>query len=214
MITAPAFATSTTVTLTAIRRLVQGRLHDDVLLAALESTFDAEPARAMLRHRMPEHRWRDGQLDGHEFHRELTAAVHRGTPPSRAPSHLRAALRLLENYHFKPIPRFPASEITYVDEKLGVRGIPDLVGYANGRRAIIEIKTVHTIPHDYAYLEHALQTSLLFQLVWGHRPHSQNNFLRVLYVESSAPHRAYLLPVQMPNRFCDVATALAHHLRG
>jgi hypothetical protein len=168
----------------------------------------------MLRHRLPEHRWRDGQLDGHEFHHELTAAVQRGARSDRAPHHLRPALRLLENYHFKPLPEIPATEITYVDEELGVRGVPDLVGHANGRRAIIEIKTVHTIPHDYAYLEHALQTSLLFQLVWGHRPHSQKNFLRVLYVESAAPHRAYLLPVQMPNRFCDVATALAHHLRG
>lgn len=215
MITAPAStSTTSTVTVTEIRRFVQDRENDATTLRILECVFDAEPARAMLRHRMPEHRWREGQRDGADFHQELTAAVNCSTPAHRAPSYLRPALRLLEAFHFEPIPEIPASEITYIDEKLGVRGVPDLVGHTKGRRALIEIKTVHKIPFNYPYLEHSLQAALLFQLFWSHRPHSQKHFVRVLYAESAAPHRAFLLPAQMPNRFCAVALAIARHLRG
>ena len=206
-------APTPTTSMTSLRRIIQDRKHDHLLSSILYRHFDPIPAAAMLRHRMPRNQWRDGQIDGSQFHAELTAAVKNRTAAVQAPKHLRPALSLLERYHFTPLPEVPVEELLFDDPKTGLCGKADLVGWSGEREAVIEIKTTHEIPANYPYFEHSVQASALYPLVWGHPPEAYNNFIRVLYVSSTAPHRAYLLPVQMPHKFCRIAVELAAHLK-
>lgn len=204
----------TLTSLTSLRHCIQNRKHDGALASILHRHFDPIPATAMLRHRVPQNSWRDGQLDGTQFHAELTAAVKARMPVSHAPEHLRPALTLLKRYHFSPLPEIPVDEVTFDDPKTGLRGKADLAGWAAGdREALIEIKTTHDIPDKYPYFEHSIQAAALYALLWGHAPEPRNHFVRILYVSSTAPHDAYLLAVQMPHVFCRVAADLAAHLR-
>jgi len=204
----------TPISLTSLRRAIHDRKHDGALADILQRHFDPIPAGAMRRHRMPRNKWREAQIDGTEFHEELTAAVKAGTSPANAPKHLRPALSLLERYQFIPMPEVSVDELLLDDPQTGLRGKADLAGWAAGdREALIEIKTTHDIPTDYPYLEHSVQAAALYPLVWGHAPEPRNHFVRVLYVSSTAPHRAYLLEVQMPHVFCRVAADLATHLQ-
>lgn len=212
MNTAPTLSTKTA-SMTALRRLIQSRHHDPLIASCLRRHFDPKPADAILRHRVPQKNWRDGQLDGAAFHANLIDALRAKIRPHDTSVQLQPALRLLARYDFTLLPEVRPEELVLSDTQLGLHGMPDLVGWCGSRRAMIEIKTVHDIPVGYPYLEHSVQTSALFQIAWGHAPHSKSHFVRVLYVQSTAPYAAYLLPVQMPNVFCNVARELAASLR-
>jgi hypothetical protein len=81
-----------TVPLTDLRRFIQNREDDRLLLKLLRTEFDSIPAQAMLRHRMPAGCWKDGQVDGAEFHAELIDAVERGLAAEVAPAALRPCI--------------------------------------------------------------------------------------------------------------------------
>lgn len=199
-------------TLTDIRRFTQNHDHDRSLLATLKRHFSPIPAAAMMRHRIPQNAWREGQLDGQHFHSDLTKALREGIYSSRAAPALRASLKELESLGFR-ISREPLEEMVVSDMRLGLRGKLDLAGEIRGKKAVVEIKTIHHLPVCYPHLEHALQASACFALAWGHKPHSAKHGVFVLYVGSTAPHPARLLPVQMPNRWVDVACDLAAQIR-
>jgi hypothetical protein len=201
-----------TIPLTRLRHFIQERQNEQLFESVLRRHFDPAPAEAMLKHRVPQNRWRNGQIAGANFHTDLFHALRSKVSLSDAPAHLRPALQVLRRYHFAPLIKGDGEEVTCESPECGLRGRLDLVGYAGAARAVIEVKTIHQIPHDYPHVEHAIQASASFLLAWGHRPHSEKHFCRILYVESSSPHRAFLMRVSMANRFADVATDLAQSL--
>lgn len=203
-----------TLPLTALRRFIQSREDDGLLLKLLRTQFDPIPARAMLRHRLPMGHWQEGQVDGAAFHAELIDAVERGVAPEVAPLSLRPALRILHRFHFKPLPEIQADKLLLENPSMGVRGIADLIGRIRGQPALVEIKTIHEIPADYAFLEHSIQAAMLFGLAWDRTPRPDSDRVAILYVESTRPHRAFLQEVQLPRRFMNVGSRLADHLRG
>ncbi len=212
MTTALPSHTTSTVSITKVRDFIQDRANDARLLQILESEFDPIPAAAMLRHRVPLNSWREDHLDGTAFHAALVRAVDRRISASDAPRQLRPALRILDRFGFAPLPEIDVDDLLVESPALGVRGKLDLVGHFNGQPALVEIKTVHRIPHDYAHLEHAVQASLLFSLAWDRAPRPGHDRVVVLYVESTAPHAAFLRAVQLPHRFINVGSRIAAHL--
>lgn len=203
---------SSTIPLTRLRQFIQERQNEHLFASVLREHFDPAPAEAMLKHRVPWNRWKNGQIDGSDFHTELSRALRSGVSPAAAAAYLRPALQVLRRYHFSLLTKGDGDEVTYESPQCGLRGRLDLVGYAGVARAVVEVKTIHQIPVDYPYVEHAIQASASFLLAWGHRPHSEKHFCRILYVESVAPHRAFLMRVSMANRFADVATDIAQSL--
>jgi hypothetical protein len=203
-----------TVPLTDLRRFIQNREDDRLLLKLLRTEFDSIPAQAMLRHRMPAGCWKDGQVDGAEFHAELIDAVERGLAAEVAPAALRPALHILRRFRFEPLPEIQADNLLLDSPSIGVRGKADLIGRLHGQPALVEIKTIHDIPSDYAFLEHSIQASLLFALAWDRPPRPMQDRVAILYVASTSPHRAFLRDVQLPRRFFHVGSRLAAHLLG
>lgn len=214
MTTALPSKTATTVSLTQIRAFIQDRKSDHRLLQILMAHFDAVPAAAMLRHRVPMNSWRDDQVDGASFHADLIRAVDRRIPTAKASRHLRPALRILDRFGFEPLPEIDVDDLVIESASLGIRGKLDLMGHLRGRPAVVEIKTMHRIPDTFAHLEHAVQASLLFALAWDRAPKKDVDRVAILYVESVAPHRAFLLEVQQPHQFIHVGSRIAAHLIG
>jgi hypothetical protein len=208
------FSRPPTVPLTTLRRFIQSREDDGLLLKLLRTQFDPIPAQAMLRHRLPVGHWHEGQVDGADFHARLIEAVERGVVPHSAPASLRPALRILHRFHFSPLPEIQADDLLFDSPSMGVRGKADLIGHIQGQPALVEIKTVHTIPSDYAHLEHSIQAAMLFGLAWDRAPRPGLDRVSILYVESARPHRAFLQEVQLPRRFMNVGSRLAAHLLG
>lgn len=205
---------ASTVSLTQIRAFIQGRKSDHRLLQILKAHFDAVPAAAMLRHRVPVNAWRDDQVDGAAFHADLIRAVDRRIPAAKASRHLRPALRILDRFGFEPLPEIDVGDLLIESASLGIRGKLDLMGHLRGHPAVVEIKTMHRIPDTFAHLEHAVQASLLFALAWDRAPKKDTDRVAVLYVESTAPHRAFLLEIQRPHKFINVGSQIAAHLLG
>jgi len=123
--------------MTSLRRLIQGRKHDPLISACLHRHFDSKPADAMLRHRVPTDNWREGQLNGAAFHTDLLNALRAKIAPDQASAKLQPSLRLLANYRFTLLPEVRPEELVLSEPKLGLHGMPDLVGWAGNRRATI-----------------------------------------------------------------------------
>lgn len=202
-----------TVSLTDVRRLIQNRRDDVFLHRTLRHHFPPRPASALLHHRTPAGRYQAGQMDGQAFHNDLIRCLRDGTAPADAPWRLRPALRALEREGFRLVAEVESESYVFDDLGLRLRGIPDLVGWCRDwRKALVEVKTIHQLPARFPYLEHSIQASALFQMCWGHWPHPTRHVIGVLYVESTAPFAARLLPVQTPSRFIRVGADLARHL--
>ncbi len=200
--------------LTAVRDFIQSREHDGLLLQLLRAQFDPIPAKAMMHHRLPMNSWRHDQIDGAQFHTDLTEAIEAGATAKSAPQHLRPALAILRRFGFESRSGKRVDGILMESPTLGLRGKADLIGRIHGLPALVEIKTVHEIPADYALLEHSIQAAMLFALAWGRPPRPMQDRVAILYVTSTHPHRAFLREVQLPRRFFHVGSQIAAHLLG